>query len=61
MSTSFPEKLLGRLKPNVMWIFRRNKGMKICSNGPDHMTNMAAMPIYNKNMKNPSSLELKGR
>ena len=21
-------------------------GIKVCSNGPDHMTNMAAMPIY---------------
>ena len=23
-------------------------GMKVCSNGPGHMTNMAAMPIYEK-------------
>ena len=23
-------------------------GTKACSNGPDHMTNMAAMPIYGK-------------
>ena len=23
-------------------------GMKVCSNGPDHMTKMAAMPIYVK-------------
>ena len=27
-------------------------GMKICSNCPGHMTNMAAMPIYGKNLKN---------
>ena len=27
--------------------------MKVCSNGPGHMTNMAAMPIYEKkNLKN---------
>ena len=26
-----------------------DEGMKICSNGPGHMTNMAAMPIYGKN------------
>ena len=26
--------------------------MKGCSNGPGHMTNMAAMPIYSKNLKN---------
>ena len=32
---------------------------KIYSNGPGHMTNMAAMPIYGKNLKK-SSLEPKG-
>ena len=26
-------------------------GMKICSNGPGHMTNMSAMPIYGKHFK----------
>ena len=26
-------------------------GTKIYVNGPGHMTNMAVMPIYNKNMK----------
>ena len=36
-------------------------GTKICSNGPDHMTKMATMPIYSKNMKNSSSLEPKCR
>ena len=25
---------------------------KVCSNGPGHMTKMAAMPIYGKNHKN---------
>ena len=25
---------------------------KVCSNDSDHMTNMAAMPIYGKNLKN---------
>ena len=25
-------------------------GMKVCSNGPGHMTNMATMPIYGKNV-----------
>ena len=24
---------------------------KVCSNGPGHMTKMAAMPIYDKNLK----------
>ena len=27
-------------------------GTKVCSNGPGHMTMMAAMPIYGKNLKN---------
>ena len=26
----------------------------VCSNGPGHMTKMAAMPIYGKNLKNSS-------
>ena len=26
-------------------------GTKICSNGPSHMTKMAAMSIYGKNLK----------
>ena len=26
-------------------------GTKVCSNGPGHMTKMAAMPIYVKNIK----------
>ena len=36
-------------------------GTKVCSNGPGHMTNMAAMPIYGKNLKRSSSPEPKGR
>ena len=27
-------------------------GMKVGSNGPGHMTKMATMPIYGKNLKN---------
>ena len=34
-----------------------DRGTKVCSNGTGHMTKMAAMPIYGKNMKNSSSLE----
>ena len=37
-----------------------DRGTKECSSGPGHMTKMAAMPIYGKNMKNSSSLEPKG-
>ena len=36
-----------------------DRGMKICSNGLCHMTNMAAMPIYGKNLEKSSSLEPK--
>ena len=32
-------------------------GMKIYINGPGHMTKMAAMPIYGKNLKKSSSPE----
>ena len=37
-----------------------NEGMKCCSNGPGHMSNVADMPIYGKNLKKSSSLEPKG-
>ena len=35
-------------------------GTKVCSKGPGHLTNMAAMPIYGKNLKKSSSAEPKG-
>ena len=28
-----------------------DRGTKVCSNGPGHITKMAAMPIYGKNLK----------
>ena len=31
-----------------------DRGMKVCSNGLCHMTSMAAMPIYGKNLKKSS-------
>ena len=36
-------------------------GTNVCSNGPGHMTKMAAMPIYGKNLKKSSSPEPKSR
>ena len=36
-------------------------GRKVYSNGPGHMTKMAAMPMYGKNLKKSSSLEPKGQ
>ena len=35
-------------------------GTKVCSVGPDHMTKMADMPVYGKNLKKSSSPEPKG-
>ena len=35
-------------------------GMKVCLNGPGHMTKIAAMSIYGKNPSKPSSLESVG-
>ena len=32
-------------------------GTKVCINGPGHMTKMAAMPIYGKNLEKSSSPE----
>ena len=36
-------------------------GTKVCSNGHGHMTKMATMPIYGKNLKKSSSPEPKGQ
>ena len=35
-------------------------GAKVGSNGPGHMPKLTAMPIYGKNFKKSSSLELNG-
>ena len=54
--TSSPLKPLGQSKPNFIfppW----EGGTKVYINGPGHMTKMAAMPIYGKNLKKSSSPE----
>ena len=51
--TSYPEKPLGRL--NFMWNLNEMGEWK--SIQMVHMTKIAAMPIYGKNMKSSSSLE----
>ena len=38
-----------------------DRGMKVCSNGLGHMTNMATMLIYGKKLKKSSSLEPNSR
>ena len=55
LETTWPIEAKFHMKPP--W----DGGMKIYSNGPDQMTNMAAMPIYGKNIKKSSSPEPKGR
>ena len=35
-------------------------GTKVCTNGLGHMTKIAALPIYGKNLKKSSSPEPKG-
>ena len=49
--TSFPPKPLGQLKLN-MWSFLGMREMKACPNGQFHMTKMATIPIYGKNVTN---------
>ena len=52
IKTCFSQKQLGNLEPKliIMKAYGRN-GMKIYTNDMGHMTNMAAMPIYGKNLK----------
>ena len=38
-----------------------DRGMKLFSNGLCHMTNMAAIPMYGKNLQKSSSLEPKSQ
>ena len=49
--TSSPLKPLGRLKPNSIWSLLGMVERNFCSNSPGHMTKVAAMPIYDKNLK----------
>ena len=44
--TTGPIKVIFHTK--LLW----NRGKKVWSNGPSHMTKMAGMPIYGKNFKN---------
>ena len=53
----FSETIIVKLHVESPW----DRGTKVCSNGPGHMTNMAAIPIYGKNLKKCYSLEPKGR
>ena len=48
--TSSPLKPLGQSKPNFKLSRLGKKERKFLINGPCHMTKMAAMPIYGKNL-----------
>ena len=39
-----------QLKVNFIWSLNKLKGMKVHTNELGHMTSMAAMPIYGKNL-----------
>ena len=45
------QKQLGQSKSKVYTERPWDGGTKVCSNGPGHMTKMATMPIYGKNLK----------
>ena len=46
LKTARPVKAKFHVKPPL------DRETKVCSNGPGHMTSMAVMPIYDKNLKN---------
>ena len=48
---SFSLKPLGQSRPNFMWSLLGKRDPKVCKNGLGHMTKLAAMPIYGKNLR----------
>ena len=48
--------ILAKFHVELPW----DEGTKVYSSGPGHMTKMATMPIYGKNLKKSSSPEPKG-
>ena len=57
VKTCFFSKTVGQFGIKVHMKALRGIGMKIYINELSHMTNMAAMPIYGKNLKKSSSPE----
>ena len=49
--------LLGPIVTNIDIERPWAEGRKVCSNSPDHMTNMAAMPIHGENIYKYSFLK----
>ena len=60
-SNIFSSKTTGPIEAKFHMEPRWDGGTKVYSNGPGHMTKMAAMPIYGKNLKKSSSPEPKAR
>ena len=59
VKTCFSQKQLGDLEPNSYESLRENRNENY-TNELGHMTYMAAMPIYGKNLKKSSSPEAIG-
>ena len=57
VKTCFSQKQLGDLEPKFIRKLKSGMAMKIYTNGLGHMTNMATMPIYGKNLKKSFSQE----
>ena len=55
----FFSKTVGRVETKIHMKTLGRTGMKIYTNELGHMTDMAAMPIYGKNLKKSSSQESK--
>ena len=56
----FSSETTGPIEAKFHMVSPWDGGTKVCLNGPGHMTKMAAIPIYVKNL-NESSPEPKGR
>ena len=54
-SNIFSSETTGPIKAKFHMQTPWDGGTKVCSNGPCHMTKMAAMPIYGKNLKKNNS------
>ena len=57
----FSSETTGPIKNKFYMEFLWDGGTNVCSNSPGHMTNMATMPMYGKNLKKSYSLEPKGQ
>ena len=56
-SNIFSSKTTGPIEAKFHMALPWGGGTKVCLNGPSHMTKVAAMPIYGKNLKKSSSPE----